>query len=188
MCNPRLTQAVDHVEAVCCLTPAVRLLSPRSLSWIPVALRLCPRRLPTNTPKRPSSRNRLPPGTVRELGHVTQRPRCLQGQRSLPDCPRRSWRLVRGILPALDVELIGSLRRFLLKYISRDEIDLLKSGNGGLAELREAIAEYDEKSPLFGLIHFRRKRALLKYVPGGTSRLLQGETLAPWLGYRELCF
>jgi hypothetical protein len=38
------------------------------------------------------------------------------------------------------------------------------------------------------LIHFRRKRALLKYVPGGTSRLLQGETLAPWLECRELCF
>ena len=64
--------------------------------------------------------------------------------------------------------------RFLLKYISRDEIDLLGGGSGGLAEVKEALEAYKEQSPVFGLIHFRRKKALLKYVPEGTSRLLQG--------------
>ena len=44
---------------------------------------------------------------------------------------------------------------------------------GGVAEVRSAITKYEEKSPLYGLVQFRRKKVILKYVPDGTSRLLQ---------------
>ena len=70
--------------------------------------------------------------------------------------------------------LISALGRFLLHYVSRDAIDLLKSGIGGFIEAREAVEQYEEKSPLYGLVHYRRKKVLLKYLPEGTSRLLQG--------------
>ena len=63
---------------------------------------------------------------------------------------------------------------FLLQYISRDEVDVLKGGNGGLTEARDTIAQYEDKSPLYGLVQYRRKKVFLKYVPDGTSRLLQG--------------
>lgn len=64
--------------------------------------------------------------------------------------------------------------RFLLKYASRDKVTLLKKGNGGIQELREAVSQYGEQSPLFGFAHYRRRKVVLKYVPDGTSRLLQG--------------
>ncbi|MCJ1442991.1 MAG: hypothetical protein MMC23_003488 [Stictis urceolatum] len=62
---------------------------------------------------------------------------------------------------------------FLLHYTTRAEVALLKKGTGGFAETREAIADYGEPSPLFGLVLYRRKKVLLKYVPEDTSRLLQ---------------
>ncbi|MCJ1350896.1 MAG: hypothetical protein MMC33_000877 [Icmadophila ericetorum] len=62
---------------------------------------------------------------------------------------------------------------FLLKYVSRDEVELLKEGNGGFLEAKETIAAFEEKSPLFGLTQYRRKKVLLKYIPDGTSRVLQ---------------
>ncbi|MCJ1284014.1 hypothetical protein MMC26_003345 [Xylographa opegraphella] len=62
---------------------------------------------------------------------------------------------------------------FLLKYVTRDEIDLLRAGTGGVLELRHAVTEYEEKSPLYGLLHHGREQVLLKYLPEGTSRLLQ---------------
>lgn len=68
----------------------------------------------------------------------------------------------------------------MLKYTSRAEVGLLKKGNGGIQEVREAVAQYDEPSPLFGLIHYRRRKVLLKYVPEGTSRLLQG-AFSSWI-------
>ena len=45
-------------------------------------------------------------------------------------------------------------------------------------EVREAVKKYDAKSPLYGLVQYRRKKIILKYVPEGTSRLLQGKTAA----------
>ena len=65
--------------------------------------------------------------------------------------------------------------RFLLKYISRDEVDILGNGSGGLPETRSAFEKYDEKSPLYGMVLYRRKKVLIKYIPDGTSRLLQGK-------------
>ena len=63
---------------------------------------------------------------------------------------------------------------FLLKYVSRDEVDLLGSGKAGIGEARAAIAQYQELSPLYGLVVYRRRKVLIKVVPEGTSRLLQG--------------
>lgn len=65
--------------------------------------------------------------------------------------------------------------RFLLRYINRDTVELLNKGSGGVLEVRNAVDKYEEKSPLYGLLQYRRKKVVLKYVPEGTSRLLQGE-------------
>ncbi|KAL1604851.1 hypothetical protein SLS60_004391 [Paraconiothyrium brasiliense] len=62
---------------------------------------------------------------------------------------------------------------FLLKYASRDSVEILTRGTGGAAEARTAIAAYEEKSPLYGVLLYRRRKVLIKYVPEGTSRLLQ---------------
>ncbi|KAK6006151.1 hypothetical protein QM012_006561 [Aureobasidium pullulans] len=64
----------------------------------------------------------------------------------------------------------------LVKYITRDEVALLDSGKAGLSEARNAILQYEELSPLYGLVVYRRRKVLVKYVPEGTSRLLQGMT------------
>ncbi len=66
------------------------------------------------------------------------------------------------------------LPRFLLKYVSRDEIELLGRGNGGIVEIRNSIAKYEEESPLFGFLRYRRRNVLIKYVPETCSRLVQG--------------
>ncbi|ELR05646.1 hypothetical protein VC83_07629 [Pseudogymnoascus destructans] len=62
---------------------------------------------------------------------------------------------------------------FLLKYVTRDEIDVLGRGNNGIVEVRNAIASYEEPSPLFGFLKYRRRNVLIKYVPEGSSRLIQ---------------
>lgn len=64
--------------------------------------------------------------------------------------------------------------RFLLKYTARDTVDVLTKGTGGAQEARAAVAQYEDKSPLYGLLLYRRRKVLVKYVPEGTSRLLQG--------------
>ncbi|KAF1346159.1 hypothetical protein BDV97DRAFT_401515 [Delphinella strobiligena] len=65
---------------------------------------------------------------------------------------------------------------FLLKYVSRDEVELLDQGQGGVTEARAALGQYEDRSPLYGLIMYRRKKVLIKYIPEGTSRLLQART------------
>lgn len=64
--------------------------------------------------------------------------------------------------------------RLLLKYVSREEIDLLGRGSGGVPDVRAAIGAYDEVSPLYGFLQYRRRKVLLRYVPEGLSRLIQG--------------
>lgn len=66
--------------------------------------------------------------------------------------------------------------RFLLKYASRDSVELLGRGKGGVHEARFAIARYPDQSPLYGLLIYRRRKVLIKYIPEGTSRLLQGSS------------
>lgn len=65
-------------------------------------------------------------------------------------------------------------RRFLLKYATRDEVQILSQGDGGIAEMRNSIASYDETSPLYGFLKYRRRNVIIKYMPEGCSRLIQG--------------
>ncbi|KAK4177462.1 hypothetical protein QBC36DRAFT_130997 [Triangularia setosa] len=62
---------------------------------------------------------------------------------------------------------------FLLKYASRDEVELLGQGTGGIVEIRNNIAEYTEKSPLYGYLRYRRRNVIIKYLPEDCSRLVQ---------------
>ncbi|KFH43958.1 hypothetical protein ACRE_052730 [Hapsidospora chrysogenum ATCC 11550] len=62
---------------------------------------------------------------------------------------------------------------FLLKYASRDEVEVLGTGNGGIIEMRKTIAEYDETNPLYGFLKYRRRNVLIKYLPEDCSRLIQ---------------
>lgn len=64
--------------------------------------------------------------------------------------------------------------RFLLKYANRDTVELLGRGTGGVSEARLVVENFEEISPLYGLLQYRRRKVILKYVPEGTSRLLQG--------------
>lgn len=66
------------------------------------------------------------------------------------------------------------LRRFLLKYATRDEVQILAEGSGGIVEMRNGIASYDETSPLYGFLRYRRRNVVVKYMPEGCSRLIQG--------------
>lgn len=63
---------------------------------------------------------------------------------------------------------------FLLRYTNRDSVELLAKGKGGVHEARNELLKYEEKSPLYGLIIYRRRKVLIKFIPDGTSRLLQG--------------
>jgi hypothetical protein len=71
--------------------------------------------------------------------------------------------------------------RFLLKYVARDEVELLGRGNGGIVEIRNAIAQFEESSPLFGFLRYRRRNVVIKYVPEDCSRLVQGKPLRSWI-------
>lgn len=65
--------------------------------------------------------------------------------------------------------------RFLLKYASRDEVELHSRGTTGVVEMRKAIAQYEEASPLYGFLKYRRRNLIIKYQPEGCSRLVQGK-------------
>ncbi|KAH0556134.1 hypothetical protein GP486_005931 [Trichoglossum hirsutum] len=54
-----------------------------------------------------------------------------------------------------------------------DEVELLGRGSNGVVEIRGAISQYTEASPLYGFIRYRRRSILIRYVPEGTSRLVQ---------------
>ncbi|KAF2848118.1 hypothetical protein T440DRAFT_177351 [Plenodomus tracheiphilus IPT5] len=70
---------------------------------------------------------------------------------------------------------------FLLRYTSRDAVEVLTRGTGGAGEARVAVAQYEDKSPLYGLLLYRRRKVLVKYVPEGTSRLLQARVAVHFL-------
>jgi hypothetical protein len=84
---------------------------------------------------------------------------------------------VPEVQQAYEATLSEAAGWFLVKYISRDEVALLGSGQAGLSEARNEILQYEELSPLYGLVVYRRRKVLVKYVPEGTSRLLQGTEL-----------
>lgn len=62
---------------------------------------------------------------------------------------------------------------------------LLDKGNGGLAELEEVVNRYEEQSPLYGFIQYRRRKVILKYIPEGTSRLLQARVTVQFQSVTE---
>lgn len=64
-----------------------------------------------------------------------------------------------------------------MKYVGRDVLDLLGRGTGGVAEIKVSIDGYGEKSPLYGFLQYRRRKVVLRYVPEGISRLVQGMEL-----------
>lgn len=78
-------------------------------------------------------------------------------------------------IPAISGPHSYKISRFLLKYISKDEVELLGRGNGGIVEIRNAITQYEEPSPLFGFLRYRRRNVVIKCVPEECSRLVQGE-------------
>ncbi|KAL7626658.1 hypothetical protein AAE478_003432 [Parahypoxylon ruwenzoriense] len=62
---------------------------------------------------------------------------------------------------------------FLLKYANRDEVELFSRGSGGIVDIRGSIAKYEEISPLYGFLRYRRRNVILKYLPEDCSRLVQ---------------
>ncbi len=43
-----------------------------------------------------------------------------------------------------------------------------------MPEVRNAIDNYNETSPLYGFLHYRRRKVILRYMPDGLSRLILG--------------
>lgn len=43
-----------------------------------------------------------------------------------------------------------------------------------MPEVRTAIEAYEEISPLYGFLQYRRRKIVLSYLPQGLSRLIQG--------------
>ncbi|KAI6370950.1 hypothetical protein MCOR25_004082 [Pyricularia grisea] len=62
---------------------------------------------------------------------------------------------------------------FILKYAGRDVLELLGRGNGGIVEIRNAISQYEDPSPLYGFLRYRRRNVIIKYLPEDCSRLVQ---------------
>ncbi|KAF8421102.1 hypothetical protein EV426DRAFT_509721, partial [Tirmania nivea] len=65
---------------------------------------------------------------------------------------------------------------FLLKYASRDEVELLAKGTNGATEMREKLTEEPVDSLLYGFIRHRRRSIIIHYVPEGTSRVLKARS------------
>lgn len=64
--------------------------------------------------------------------------------------------------------------RFFLKYETRDVVVLLGRGTGGVAEARDAVSAYQEPTPLYGFMKYRRRTVIIKYLPQDCSRLFKG--------------
>ncbi|PLB38122.1 putative GPI-anchored cell surface glycoprotein [Aspergillus candidus] len=65
---------------------------------------------------------------------------------------------------------------FLLKYVSRDEVALFDRGTGGVPDVRNAIDAFEENSPLYGVLQYRRRKVVLSYLPDDVSRLVKART------------
>ncbi|KAJ5782487.1 hypothetical protein N7457_004261 [Penicillium paradoxum] len=61
---------------------------------------------------------------------------------------------------------------FLLHYVARDEVALHERGTGGVPDIRNAIDGYEECSPLYGFLQYRRRKVIIRYMPEGLSRLI----------------
>lgn len=45
--------------------------------------------------------------------------------------------------------------------------------------MRNNIAQYGDKSPLYGFLRYRRRNVIIKYLPEDCSRLIQGPFSSP---------
>ncbi|KAL1844394.1 hypothetical protein VTJ49DRAFT_73 [Mycothermus thermophilus] len=89
-----------------------------------------------------------------------------------------------GIKEAYEAAVAEPGGWILLKYASRDEVELLGRGNGGIVEIRDNIAQYEEKSPLYGFLRYRRRSVIIKYLPDDCSRLIQARVT---VHFNEVC-
>ncbi|KAL4802244.1 hypothetical protein BDV18DRAFT_166936 [Aspergillus unguis] len=80
------------------------------------------------------------------------------------------------VLEAYQIALTEAGGWFLLRYVSRDEIALLERGTGGVPDVRTAIENYEEASPLYGFLQYRRRKVVLSYLPEAVSRLVRART------------
>ncbi|KAI9045155.1 putative GPI-anchored cell surface glycoprotein [Aspergillus affinis] len=81
-----------------------------------------------------------------------------------------------AVLEAYQVALNEAGGWFLLHYVARDEVALFERGTGGVPEVRTTIDAYEEVSPLYGFLQYRRRKVVLSYLPEGLSRLVQART------------
>jgi len=65
--------------------------------------------------------------------------------------------------------------RLLLKYASRDEVELLGLDTNGVVGLRDAVASWEETTPLYGFMRYRSRSIVLKYLPEACGSLARGE-------------
>jgi hypothetical protein len=68
-----------------------------------------------------------------------------------------------------------------MHYTAKDAVEVFARGTKGVPEMRAAAEKhFNERessagpNPLFGMVHFRRRKILIKIVLDGTSRLIQG--------------
>ncbi|KAL5051808.1 hypothetical protein BDW71DRAFT_565 [Aspergillus fruticulosus] len=80
------------------------------------------------------------------------------------------------VVEAYQVALNEAGGWFLLRYVSRDEIALHERGTGGVPDVRNAIENYEECSPLYGFLQYRRRKVVLSYLPEDLSRLVRART------------
>ncbi|KAL4948786.1 hypothetical protein BDW69DRAFT_87047 [Aspergillus filifer] len=80
------------------------------------------------------------------------------------------------VIEAYQIALTEAGGWFLLRYVSRDEIALHERGTGGVPDVRNAIESYEESSPLYGFLQYRRRKVVLSYLPEDLSRLVRART------------
>ncbi|KAL5002172.1 hypothetical protein BDV10DRAFT_131438 [Aspergillus recurvatus] len=81
-----------------------------------------------------------------------------------------------AVLEAYQIALTEAGGWFLLRYVARDEIALHERGTGGVPDVRNAIENYEECSPLYGFLQYRRRKVVLSYLPEDLSRLVRART------------
>ncbi|KAL2800436.1 hypothetical protein BJX66DRAFT_332013 [Aspergillus keveii] len=80
------------------------------------------------------------------------------------------------VIEAYQIALTEAGGWFLLRYVSRDEVALHERGTGGVPDVRNAIENYEECSPLYGFLQYRRRKVVLSYLPEDLSRLVRART------------
>ncbi|RYP63664.1 hypothetical protein DL771_009152 [Monosporascus sp. 5C6A] len=110
-----------------------------------------------------------PGGWYRPPTYLSLMPRCLFSYEILGNAFLGAMAYFNETLIAFP----GFRCSFLLKYAGRDEVELLGRGKDGIVEVRAVIANYEEPSPLYGFLSYRRRKVVLKYVPEDCSRLVK---------------